>query len=563
MKKTVLLIKLCFLFLSVNIYTQNNDEYKIEHYEGVKQKKAKARLKSIEKTENGSLIIVREYFTNTSNQQYFVELYNKKKELVNQTKLKSKYIYESFVVNDSIYLLYPKIEYYSTPPTNEMSSNFRNVKSIKLNAFVSSCNKLDFSTKTLFKLDKDKEIEKQSIWGDMNLNSNLVLTPIKSENNKYLAIVLRKISKEKISSKPKDLEFSPAFSPSKKKTFSEIYKVIMFEKGKASPLYTNDFVLNHNFDWSIDQSYKINEANASLYFFEREHMDKNMTIDVRTKRKFTDNIVRVNSTSIERVNISQINPDNFLNSYHFIFHEEKTFLTGLYGSDAEMKSYSGFFKAELSNDLKTINNSIFPFSEQFIKDREQVLINSKKPITNALQFNSIIPETVFFDEQDNCILNFLEYKTGVNYNSKAPGKKIGVYLTKQEIPTKTTFALSCKINSSNKLEWSRSINLDGKIIRGQVDSFVSNYKNNTNYIIFNQTEEFISNQSENYKNIRTLDDAQLETFIAKTDSNGTIEYEHLGNSLITLTTKYSKEIDSEYYIENQKGKIKNIVKISF
>lgn len=566
-------IAILFLLTFSSLFYAQNDAYKIETFEALKLKKSKAKIFFIGNTKDNGLVVVRQYLNPsqyTNKESYFFQHYDKNNKLINNVQIKHTQIGRVWLEDDKLYYI---------ESTKKQSQNRQNIsqrevrglqKKLQTNAYniilhEASLNDFIFKEKkVLHQLERPLVKNFDSFFFSNNITTRVPYS-IFSKNKEYMACVYETKTEEQIISNSNDYQFSESVIPIEaKKTYSNPYKIIMFKKGQDKPLYTQNFILNHSSDWTLDtNNFCINEQDGSLFFLESEKLDKKKFIDFRKKIQQTTNIVKVDSVKVLRVNINSITPEKLSGLNNIRIHKGRIYLITSYSTFVNEQRLEGISKIELSNELKALTNDRFPLTEQFYNDRIEIFksLNKRKPEKKAFQFESMLNGSIFFDDDDNLIVNLIEAKhiSQTTYNSGfgySPGISFFKYLN----------AFVAKISNNNQLLWSRCMSVRSNIYNsftGYSGEYYFLNSDHQNFILFDKSPTNINNESLHtpYSYTNTL---------IEIDENGKLDYDY--DFLKRKDTKNDSKTSSFYlgksktntvYIDRGKGKTKTLTKVSF
>ncbi|ANW95760.1 hypothetical protein AXE80_05465 [Wenyingzhuangia fucanilytica] len=483
----------------------------------------------------------------SSTKKYTIEVFNNDLKLINTKNLKTKkYISELIVKNDSIFLFENSLR-----KSLKTENQKKVIDKVSLMAYVSSINKLDFKIKPHY------EIKSNDLFFDfkkMSFSSPIQTEIIISNNKEYELTLFTQKCEAPIRAGSQNFDFIESdFKTSEEKTYSQVYRFILRKKDHL--LYTKNVIINHGSGWPNFYRLRINDINGDIMFLETEQLEPTKFFNFKNYRLYTKSIIRVNKNNTLRKNIGAFFNNKYLGALDINFHKNYIYLTGLYASDEKQKKYEGFAKAKIDvNNLNLKNTNLLPFSQEFHLDRLNTkkanILNVRSSINSKdfeNKYDNIYTDKVFFDEDDNCIINMNEYYYGINSQYKKTH----------------TFAITAKISNDNKLLWSRAIYIGGRKFSKQTNSFTSYYSNNKNFILFNQKEsylKFIYNKNDN----RSIDNNQTLPFVAIINNNGDLNFSNLSTSTKTdYLFESAKRTDNQLFFYNRNSKKGELNMINF
>ena len=196
--------------------------------------------------------------------------------------------------------------------------------------------------------------------------------------------------------------------------------------------------------------------------------------------------------------------------------------------------------------LEILKSKYSPFSEQFIIDK----YGKKKD--KGLKYLEI--KNVFLTKNNDIILNAEEQYVQVNNN--AGGKQTSYNYDD---------IVCVKINLEGDLVWARNINKSqGTLSDASYISYTSCFSNDYNYFFINSDEKIkkLSNNRIEFEQIRK-NKANLN--LIRVNQNGEFDYSEIlddENSLVPFMVSKGMVIDNSTIFFGQKGKVKQLLKVS-
>jgi len=480
MKKTVFVL---FTFFSTIFYAQNIG---IEKSDIIKQEKKNTNLEFSESDGNGGVIVVKSIkkLFNKYAKSYKIEHYNANLQLVKSVSIENKrgFINDILIKDGTINLF----QFQSDKKT----------KALLVNVLSASVEELNFKSNTLFTLDRKMF-------------------------KKYFKFYLGVFSFDNGMNQEDMDSFGMITFSNEKKYFSLSFDIKNKEKEvHLLVVYDDDFnkIYDTIFESDIDDKFfdfkdiTISNEDGTLFLLGKVFENKSTKSKKKKKTNYHYELFEIKDGIKHQTSIKE--PEIFIGSLTLLNKNKKLVLVGFY-SEKNDNRYKGICRIDLNDDLTIKNKAFQPFSNQFFEDkyRKGAKVRKSKKELHNLEYRS-----VFYDENDNVIINAEEFYITSYYVSNANG---GGYWN-------TTFnyddIISVKINPKGELLWARNIN------KSQYNSATASFSaitaNNKNYIFIN-TSDKINKMSNNRIGFTGTSAKRSNLYVIVIDEKGDFTYKKL------------------------------------
>ncbi|KIX21264.1 hypothetical protein SY27_10990 [Flavobacterium sp. 316] len=522
------IIFFCAFLISVSVVSQS--KIKVSKSEIFKDKNTLSELVYSSSDNKGGIILLRQLFSmmGKNSKGYVLEYYDENLKLKEMKDFEDKeLVFKGMYIKDnSVNLI-------------EFRKNSKN-ESLDYNLLTANLDNLNFSSKSIFSINKD----------DVN-NPFLAGIGIFFVSN-FSKIDHDPTGEVQISKNEKYIAFN--FDIKDKK--SETHRVLVYDTN-LNKVYEKEFSQNIKDKYFRYNSFTVSDLDGSVYFLGKAY--KNDSFRDRKDGVINYNFKLYKLTTDDIKSESFDTNDSYINSLALLSNDKGLFCIGSYSDNNSSRDRGiAFFKIDRDN-LKVQKSRLNPFTEQFMIDKYGEKKGKKKSDKDEEISNLVYKEFFITDENEIYFNAEEQYVTTYTYTT-----------TNGNMSTRTIYHFndiySCKLNFEGDLQWMRTIN-KGQGSSGLIDylSFSSIVKEGKMYIFLNGDED-VKKLKDNRIAFSQTKIKKMNLYVLEIDQTGNFTYDILiedKDSKVTYKTQYGILSNESGVIlfEGNKARDKQIVKI--
>ncbi|MVO09529.1 hypothetical protein GOQ30_10200 [Flavobacterium sp. TP390] len=518
------------LFLLSNVLVQAQSEIKIQKSQIFKDKNTLSNLVFSVDDGKGGLFLLRRLSSTfgRNSRGYVLEHFDHDlKLLVSKEFEDQNNVFKALFINDNKINLIESIK------------NSKE-KSLSYNLLSASIEDLNFSSKTIFSINKD-DIN-NTFLADLGLfltanyfklDSDLLGEVQISKNNKYIA-----------------------FNFDIKNDKKETHRILVYDIN-LNKIYQKEFSQNIKDKYFKYNSFKISEEDGSVFFLGKAYKNESY-------KDLKDGIINYNfklyKLSNEGIQFETFSTnETFINSLELLINKNQVFCVGTYSDKSSYNDRGVVFYEVDTNNLKTKNFKLNPFTEQFLIDKYGEKKGKKKSQDKA-ELSNLVYKDFFITDQNEIYINAEEYFISSYPSTSSSGSTH--YVTSYNFNDIFSF----KLNFNGELQWMRTIN-KGQSTTGIFDYFSYSslvYKGKM-YIFLNGDED-VKKIKDNRISFKQTKIKKMNFYAIEIDEEGNFTYKILitdKDSKITYKPFFGIYTDEEGVIlfEGNDGRDKQIIKL--